>query len=124
MIPLIDLQKTISSKLNELKISIYDKVPDNAKLPFIKISDITFRTDGTKSSDRVVANQIIEVWSEYKGKKEASEILESVISKFLDLEEVDINKNNYIYKVKFIDGSVNELTPFYKAYVNVELTID
>lgn len=128
-LPLINLQREINKKLNEIKIGnkdigIYDKVKKDSKLPFIKLSNLTFSGDKTKTSDRVIVNQSLEIWSDYQGKKEVLEILTEVINKISELEEMDLNKEQYIFDVKISEGDITEVQEFYKGYVSIKFIID
>lgn len=128
-LPLKDLQKEINKSLkniliNSKNIDVYDKVEQNAKLPFIKLFDLSFNADSTKSNSRVIINQKIEIWSDYQGKKEAIEILESVINEIKKLEEMDLNEEQYIFDVKIIEGNIIEVQEFYKGYISIDFIID
>ena len=78
MIGLAGLQTKIYELLSTLKYSVYDEVPKDAKCPYIEIGYCDADDDGCKTSNGLDVLQYIDIYSDYKGQKEAKEIAENV----------------------------------------------
>jgi hypothetical protein len=80
------LQEAIFARLKAdpaiklLKAGVYDVVPTKAKLPFIAFGDETAAAYNTKVSTGETDDITINIWSSYKGKKEAKAIMSAVTS--------------------------------------------
>ena len=57
---------------------IFDNVPQDTAYPYVVIGNINAINRGTKSLDGNEYNVDIDVWSEYRGKKEISEAMERI----------------------------------------------
>ncbi|MGL4730522.1 MAG: tail completion protein gp17, partial [Clostridium sp.] len=91
-------QKIIYDRLSELNYDVYEYVPNDAKLPHIRLSNLTNKPNKTKTSKGFKAKQYIDVFSDYKGSKEIREIMKQVISK---LDDTEIN--NYFFSFEYSD---------------------
>lgn len=128
-----ELQKEISIKLNEINklskdnIEIYDKVKENAVLPFIKLGDVEFSKDKTKTTERIIIVQEIQTWSSYQGKKETIDLLDKILNKISELEGKDFKveeNNKNIFNIGLNDGGIVEIQEFYRGYLKLEFKID
>jgi len=78
---LLQLQTALYQRLSgdsslRSKISgVYDLVPDGSPFPYITLGEDTSVDDGTKTYDQEEVTHTLHIWSQYKGKKEAKEIL-------------------------------------------------
>lgn len=79
-IPLVALQKALYVALTTYQTTpVYNYIPSDAVLPYIKIGAFTCKPNGSKSTDiSDVTTQII-IFSDYEGTSEVNEIANSVI---------------------------------------------
>lgn len=89
-----ELQKAIFSTLDgnvtgvsAATVSIFDDPPQNSTYPYVLIGEETTANSGTKTKDAVEHTITIHVWSQYRGKREIKEIMESV---YENLHNTDI----------------------------------
>ena len=83
-----ELQKSIFTALNNnvtgvssAKIPIYDDVPEGTVYPYVVIGEETSSNNGTKTLDGVEHTLTLHVWSQYRGRREIKEIMQSVYEK-------------------------------------------
>jgi len=57
---------------------IFDNVPQDTAYPYVVIGNINVINTGTKTLDGNEYNLDIDVWSEYRGKKEISDAMERI----------------------------------------------
>ena len=58
--------------------AIYDDVPEGAAYPFVVIGEETTANNGTKTIDGIEHTLTIHVWSQYRGRKQIKELMQSV----------------------------------------------
>ena len=82
------LQKSIFTALNgnvtgvsSANIPIYDDVPEGSVYPSVVIGEETTSNNGTKTLDGVEHTITLHVWSQYRGRREIKEIMQSVYEK-------------------------------------------
>ena len=82
-----DLQKAIYSTLNGsvtgmggASVSVYDDIPENTSYPYVVIGEETTANNGSVTLDGVEHTLTIHAWSQYRGRREIKEIMESVYS--------------------------------------------
>ena len=80
-----ELQKAIYSALSGsvtgidgASVSVYDDVPEGTAYPYVVIGEETSANDGTKDIDAVEYTLTLHVWSQYRGRREIKEIMQSV----------------------------------------------
>lgn len=80
-----ELQKSIYAALNGsvtgiggASVAVYDDVPENTSLPYVVIGEETTANSGTKTLDGVEHTLTLHIWSEYRGRREIKEIMESI----------------------------------------------
>ena len=83
-----ELQKAIFTTLNNnvtgvssAKIPIYDNVPEGSVYPYVVIGEETATNNGTKTLDGVEHTLTLHAWSQYRGRREIKEIMQSVYEK-------------------------------------------
>ena len=83
-----ELQKAIFTTLNNnvtgvssAKIPIYDDVPEGSVYPYVVIGEETATNNGTKTLDGVEHTITLHAWSQYRGRREIKEIMQSVYEK-------------------------------------------
>ena len=118
MINFNDYQALLYKKLKEIQldgkdIAIYDKVPSNAKFPFVIVSDYEFDSGESKDCSFII-NQSIEIWSDYEGKKEINSLISLSLAKAKELACEELNDglsidavNTMLYTVKEVEGFFN-----------------
>ena len=80
----VELQKAIysalgsDSALSALITGVYDDVPEGATYPYVVIGEQTAVNFGSKTLDGLEYTLTIHVWSQYRGRKEAKEIMEKI----------------------------------------------
>ena len=127
MINFNDYQALLYIKLKEVQldgkdIAIYDKVPANAKFPFIIVSDYEF--DGGESKDcSFIINQNIEIWSDYQGKKEINSIVSLALAKANELASSELNDGLTIDAVNTMLSTVKEVEGFFNANLVINFEI-
>ena len=89
-----ELQKALYAKLNGNVIdddgnvvTIYDDVPQGAAYPRVVIGEETASNNGTKSLDGLEHTVTIHVWSQYRGRAQLKQIIQSV---YENLHDADI----------------------------------
>ena len=100
MIGLAGLQTKIYELLSTLKYSVYDEVPKDAKCPYIEIGYCDADDDSCKTNNGLDALQYIDIYSDYRGQKEAKEIAENV-NNLLQNKKIKIdNATVFVYLKK------------------------
>lgn len=74
----IELQEKLYALLSTLSYPVYDDVPKNAKCPYIKLGVNRGGDNSTKTNLAYKDYQYIDVFSEYRGKKEVMQIMKQV----------------------------------------------
>lgn len=86
---LIDIQQPLAQKVYELLLAdtdvnnavdgrIYDYVPHETAYPYVEIDDVNVENIDSHTAERVDGQVTINVWSRYKGRKEAREVLDKI----------------------------------------------
>ena len=82
-----ELQKALFSTLNgsvtgmdSASVSVYDDVPENTAYPYVVIGEESTSNNGSKDLDGLEHTITLHVWSQYRGRREIKEIMESVYS--------------------------------------------
>lgn len=74
----VELQEKLYALLSTLSYPVYDDVPKNAKCPYIKLGTNRGGDNSTKTNLAYKDYQYIDVFSEYRGKKEVMQIMKQV----------------------------------------------
>ena len=74
--------------LSGVNVSIYDDVPENTSYPYVVIGEETASNNGTKTVDGLEHTLTIHAWSQYRGRREIKEIMQSV---YENLHNTDIS---------------------------------
>lgn len=80
MINLIDIQEAIWNTLNSItEYTVVDYIEfDSINPPFIRLGNIYFDDKGLKNSECIKAQQYVNIYSTYSGKKEIIEMMDAV----------------------------------------------
>ena len=86
-----ELQKAIFAKLDgsivglsAANISVFDDVPENTSYPYVVIGEETAINNGSKDLDGLEYTLTVPVWSNYRGRREIKEIMQSVYENLHD----------------------------------------
>ena len=86
MIPINQLQSVIYKALNDnLDITVYDEVLENASMPLMTIGDYTLIENDTKF-EGYEFNYKLSIYTEYEGKKEVNNLLSKLFNIFKVLD--------------------------------------
>ena len=90
-----ELQKSIFTNLNGNingidgeNVSVFDDVPEGTPYPYIVIGEETAANNGTKTLDGIEHTLTIHAWSQYRGRREIKEIMQSI---YENLHNTDIS---------------------------------
>ena len=90
-----ELQKAIYTTLDgnvtgigAASVSVFDDVPEATAYPYVQIGEETTANSGTKSLDAVEHTITIHAWSQYRGRREIKEIMQSI---YENLHDTDIS---------------------------------
>ena len=127
MIDFNEYQALLYKKLKEIQIdgkdlSIYDKVPANAKFPFIIVGDYEFDSGESKDCSFII-NQNLEIWSDYQGKKEINKIVSLALAKANELAPSSVGDELAIDGVNLMLSTVKEVEGFFNANLVINFEI-
>ena len=123
MIPINKLQSKIYQALNSLDIKVYDEVPLNSAMPLISIGDYTLTSMEFKGSG-FVFNWIINIYTEYEGKKQVNELVSKAIESLYNLIGKNLNEVYSIDEVMLSEANINRLEGFYVANLSIRIEIN
>lgn len=123
MINMNNYQVLLFDKLSSINISVYDKVEEDAKLPFLHLGDYKLSLGNAKYDDYKL-NQVINVWSDYEGKKEVNDLLNIICTCIQELNDTKIDELYSISDIKFLSANVYEIDGYYKAEIEFEFFIE
>lgn len=73
-------QLTITAAPTTVNVPVYDDVPEETVYPYVILGEETATNDGSKTLDGVEHTLTIHAWSQYRGRREIKEIMQSVYS--------------------------------------------
>lgn len=87
-----ELQKAIFTKLSSASITgidsvsvgVFDHIPSGTTYPYISIGEETAINIGTKAKDGNEHTLTLHVWSQYQGRREIKEIMQSIYTQLHD----------------------------------------
>ena len=123
MIPINELQSKIYQALNSLDIKVYDEVPLNSAMPLISIGDYTLTSMEFKGSG-FVFNWIINIYTEYEGKKQVNELVSDVIECLYKLDNEGLNEEYSINDIMLNESNINRIEGFYVANLSIRIEIN
>jgi hypothetical protein len=91
-----ELQKAVFTKISAASITgigsvavgVYDHVPTGTAYPYISLGEETAINIGTKDKDGNEHTLTLHVWSQYQGRREIKEIMQSI---YTQLHDTDIS---------------------------------
>lgn len=66
--------------IDSASVSVFDDVPEGTTYPYVVLGEETASNFGSKSLDGVEHTLTLHVWSQYRGRREIKEIMQSVYS--------------------------------------------
>ena len=123
MIPINELQSKIYQALNSLDIKVYDEVPLNSAMPLISIGDYTLTSMEFKGSG-FVFNWIINIYTEYEGKKQVNELVSDIIECLYKLDNEGLNEEYSINDIMLNESNINRIEGFYVANLSIRIEIN
>ena len=72
---LFTYQKALYDAIKSLGYDVYDYVPTDAPMPFVRLDYNLIMDDGTKTTEGYEILQYINIFSDYKGQKESKDII-------------------------------------------------
>ena len=123
MIPINKLQSKIYQALNSLDIKVYDEVPLNSAMPLISIGDYNLSSMEFKGSG-FVFNWIINIYTEYEGKKQVNELVSDVIECLYKLDNEGLNEEYSINDIMLNESNINRIDGFYVANLSIRIEIN
>lgn len=122
MIPINELQAKIYQYLSDLDIKVYDEVPLNSPMPLISIGDYNLSSMDYKG-EGYVFEWIINIYTEYEGKKQVNELVSKTINKLYELSESNLSDFYSINDVILNNANINRLEGFYVANISIKIEI-
>ena len=122
MIPINELQAKIYQCLSDLDIKVYDEVPLNSPMPLISIGDYNLSSMEYKG-EGYIFDWIINIYTEYEGKKQVNELVSKAINKLYELSESNLNEFYSINDVMLNNANINRLEGFYVANISIKIEI-
>ena len=123
MIPINELQGKIYQALSGLDIKVYDEVPLNSAMPLISIGDYNLSSMEYKG-EGYMFEWIINIYTEYEGKKQVNELVSKAINKLYELSEANLNEFYSVNDVILNNANINRLEGFYVANLNIRIEIN
>ena len=123
MIPINSLQAKIYQALQGVGIKVYDEVQEGAIMPLISIGDYIMSSLEFKDSG-FSFNWIINIYTEYEGKKQVNELVSKTIECMYELIGEDLSNTHSIDEVMLNEANVNRLEGFYVANLNMRIEIN
>lgn len=122
MIPINELQAKIYQCLSDLDVKVYDEVPLNSPMPLISIGDYNLSSMEYKG-EGYIFDWIINIYTEYEGKKQVNELVSKAINKLYELSESNLNEFYSIDDVILNNANINRLEGFYVANISIKIEI-
>ena len=123
MIPINELQGKIYQTLSSLDIKVYDEVPLNSAMPLISIGDYNLSSMEYKG-EGYIFEWIINIYTEYEGKKQVNELVSKAINKLYELSEANLNEFYSVNDVILNNANINRLEGFYVANLSIRIEIN
>ena len=123
MIPINSLQAKIYQALQGVGIKVYDEVQEGATMPLISIGDYIMSSLEFKGNG-FSFNWIVNIYTEYEGKKQVNELVSKTIECLYQLIGKDLNDMYSINEVILNEANINRLEGFYVANLSMKIEIN
>lgn len=87
---LLTYQKKLYDAYKALGYDVYDYVPTDAPMPYVRLDFNQTLDDGTKTSEGYSILQYINIFSDYKGQKEVREMAQKLYEVSREIEGLDV----------------------------------
>lgn len=116
-------QRLFSDKnLTKSVNGVFDYVPDNTDFPYIVLGRIYSTPSNTKVSVGERVEVTLDIWSDYKGKKEAASIINQI--EMLLEEEIEVVDADVIDQGVISREIIEETNDLYHGIVVYEILLD
>ena len=111
MINYLDIQEAIWNAVSSInKYTVVDYIGfDEIEPPFIRLGNLYFDDNSVKNGEGVKAQQYINIYSTYSGKKEILEMMDEVNRAITNIKDIDIS---------YIDNNMNMVIKRHDVHVN------
>ena len=123
MIPINDLQAKIYQALQGVGIKVYDEVQEGSTMPLISIGDYALNSVEFKGCG-FSFNWILNIYTEYEGKKQVNELVSKTIKHLYDLAGQDLSDIYLIDEVTLNEANISRLEGFYVANLSIRIEIN
>ena len=122
MINYLDIQEAVWNAISSInKYTVVDYIGfDEIEPPFIRLGNLYFDDNSVKNGDGVKAQQYINIYSTYSGKREILEMMDEVNKSMVNIKDIDIAHidNDMNITVKRHDVHVK------KGHISINLATD
>ena len=122
MINYLDIQEAVWNAISSInKYTVVDYIGfDEIEPPFIRLGNLYFDDNSVKNGEGVKAQQYINIYSTYSGKKEILEMMDEVSRSMVNIKNIDIAHidNNMNITVKRHDVHVK------RGHISINLAKD
>ena len=105
---ILQVQLELYNKLSSLDYPIYDYVPDDSKMPYIKLGYMNLKDYSCKTADGIEITQYIDIFSNYKGQKQTREIMLKVMGVMDQLKRSHTNLNISLKNTEILEEKDKE----------------
>lgn len=124
MIPINDLQGKIYQILSsDLDISIYDEVPQSAKMPLLSIGNYIINGIEAKVEGYVI-NWTLDIYTDYEGKKQVNEFTSKTINSMYKLIGNDLSVDYSINDIILESANISRIEGYYVANITMRIEIN
>lgn len=123
MIPINSLQAKIYQALQGVGVKVYDEVQEGAIMPLISIGDYVLSSLEFKDNGFSFL-WIINIYTEYEGKKQVNELVSKTIECLYKLIGEDLSDIYSIDEIMLNEANVNRLEGFYVANLSMRIEIN
>ena len=123
MIPINNLQAKIYQALQGVGIKVYDEVQEGATMPLISIGDYNLSSLECKD-DGFSFLWILNIYTEYEGKKQVNELVSKVIECMYQLTRENLGDIYSVNDVMLNEANINRLEGFYVANLSMRIEIN
>ena len=123
MIPINNLQSKIYQTLQGVGIKVYDEVQEGATMPLISIGDYNLSSLECKD-DGFSFLWILNIYTEYEGKKQVNELVSKTIEYLYQLIGEDLSDTYSINEVMLNEANITRLEGFYVANLSIRIEIN
>lgn len=123
---LFTYQKALYDAIKSLGYDVYDYVPLDAPMPFVRLDYNLIMDDGTKTTEGYEILQYINIFSDYNGQKESKDMAQKIYIKTKEIEGLSVRLHSLEFrqqrdKVEKMQGTT--LGTYYQATLILKIKI-